>query len=428
VRTALARLPNMHPSMPKFPRKAARLTLVFAAVLPATALWCTPALAQEIVIRPVGSGQTVTVDQEQLEEILASGTVGPTTYKVRYRKGDAYTRVHIPDGRAASIAELLKGAGVRGSYNYIKVERPDGGRPLILSNNQITRTGAATPAVFLDDSGGLNFIRSSTGPKDVNGRDWIKLGLGSLRLTQTNDSQLEDVFIDCPKQSIDAGDTVTCTARVAGPRGDDYVFEFDFGEGKLEVVDAPGYSGYEIKASHTYEEGGDYEVTVSVTTNGSSDTSDSMRSEEIAVASDEPEDTDQDGVGGTGITGGTSTGGTYSGSSGATTPTPPATDSTTPSYDYDFDTPVTNDGNTVEGNLLAAVSSPSSGSASASAAEAAKAATATFESPDPGGALPPAAWAGLGALVLMTAGAGLESGRRPRLPGRLRLHLPLRRR
>ena len=417
----------MGQSMPTFPRKAARRTLLPAAVLTAMAILGAPVLGQTepettpetthviSIISP--SGQNVDVPFEEVDGTI--GETGPVYYRVRQRDG-SIRRVSVTDG--ATIAEVIDKArdlGLRGSYRYITIPRSSYNGSVRLSRNQI-ETGDAAPVVWVGADDALNLLRNSKTSRDVNYKDHVVSTSGSLTLTQTKDRGLT-VKVECrPREKVEAGDKVTCKTWIAGGGyGDDYTIVWDFGddsEPKERLV--KGYSGAPLEVSHTYEKGGSFSVTVDVSTEGASsdegaDDAGELKVEE-AEQDDQSTDTDFDpsrfynGISGA-----------YS-SPGTTTTTPPSTyDSTSSFDDYDFggDVPTTRDEDTVEGNLLASLStSPGGASGSASSSsDSAQAATATFELPENDDSVPPAAWAGIGALALFGAGAGLESGRRPRL-------------
>jgi len=374
-----------------------------------SAVWCAPALGQhEIVIQPADGGTPVTVPFEEVEGTI--GRNGEIFYPVRRKPGTGYNPQRIRNG--ASLAEVIVKArelGLRGSYRYIDIVRSAGDGFVRLSKKQIS-TGNQPPVVWVDEIGRLNLLRASTGPNDLNFRDHVKSS-GSLHLAQTNEDAL-DVLLRCrPDKPIKAGDKVTCTAKVTGGGlGDRYRFRWDFGDGDIEVRSV---QRNQHTMPHTYEEDGDFDITVTVRTNG--DSTEPPGPAEVDVEPGESQETDTTGSGGAGT--GTSTGSAgTTGSYGSTsTPSPTTPTPSTPSAPTPLPTPpATSLGASVAGNLLADISTPAS-PADASAAQAAKSGTATFEPPDSGGVVPAAVWAGLGALLLMTAGAGLESGHRPRL-------------
>jgi hypothetical protein len=388
-----------------FLRTAARPALVASALVALSAVWWSPALAQDegptIIVNPPNGVQV----EVPLSEVV--GSIGPTDYDVRRRKGGRPQKVYIESG--ATVEEVLDHAGVSTGYSYVDIAG------VRWSEDQITR-GQMPPAVWFDPvSGMINLLRGSVDRDDVNYKERVKVS-SPVHLMLADESGLK-VTLSPSDQKVEVGDTVTFEATVTkGGFGEEYTYDWDFGDGGADVDTS---TSTRAKTEYTFEKDGNWEVSLDVTT-ADDDGGDSV---EIKVGKPKPSKRKQKGGGdNNGLNKGGYSEPPSTGSSSTDAYTPVDTKPPPPTTPADL-------GNTVEGNLLADISAPTS-SATASALEAARTGKPDFEEPDGDGTLPPAAWAGLGALALMGTGAGLESGRRPRLRRRglrrPRLRLPRR--
>jgi hypothetical protein len=290
------------------------------------------------------------------------------------------------------------------------------------------------PPVLYIENGQIRFLRQSEDEDDVNRDEWLRMPLGSLTVAQREESSLQ-LHADVSRSGkAKVGDGLTFNVTPHGGASKSYIFEWDFRDGsdKVRTDDPNG------EVNHVFEKAGTYRVRVYAKAFDEEDGETVIGEDGVRVsigkAKQKPDD--QEG-GGDNTSPGAPDSGTYDGDSGAgsstgsTTPYSPSAPTPSPSTDgFDSLTPDSKpftSGNTVEGALLANIDAPLNESTE-SALRAARTGDPDFEVPEASGVLPPAAWAGLGALALMGAGAGLESGRRPRLrrPARLRLSLPRR--
>jgi hypothetical protein len=394
----------MHPSMPNPPRKALRRLLPACVVAAAFAVWCAIALAAPTL--------TVELPDAELREVDVAALREPdidTVYRVRTAKGDDFTQKPVIGYSLGMVFESIN------ATDFEEIELGPAGE-ITLTADQLN--DVPSPALFVEGDE-VMFIRNSQGPKDVNAHHVVTVS--GTTITQSSESSLR--ISASASRKAKAGETVRFQARHSGGGvAKKYDYEWDFDDGETKV-------GQDVK--HAYDEAGTYDVTVTVTSKDSEDDVIEEAVKHVKVNIGEPDEVEEGrSGGGTNTADGAPASGTYGGDSGAggsygtTAPSTPYTPA--PSTDgFDAITsdkdPFEEDGNTVEGALLANIDAPVNDS-TASALRAARTGDPDFEVPESGGALPPAAWAGLGALFLMGAGAGLESGRRPRLrwPARLR--------
>lgn len=398
--------------MPKFPSKAARRVLLVAVAVVASAVPCASALAATTL--------TITLPDEE-KRTVDLATIGKpdtdTIYNVRYEEDGVPRKVPVV---GYSLMQVFAAAGASAGFEEVKLGAD---LEIALSGNQLNDVPPPALRIVGDD---IQFVRNSFGPKDVNGHQLKTFSDGSLNLVQKSESSFNLQAL--AKRKGEVGKPHVFQARWGGGgAGKQYRFKWDFGDG--------GTAGKQ-DVEHEFAEAGSYDAVVTATTRDSDGKIVEEDSAKVTVKIGEPkqERDDREG-GGTNDADGAPYSGTYSGSSGAgsssgdtTTPYTPSTPSTDgfDSILNDKDPPASSFGDQVEGALLANVSAPLNDS-TASAARAARTGNPDFEVPESDDKVPPAALAGLGALALMGAGAGLESGRRPRLRRpRLQLSLPRR--
>lgn len=403
--------------MPTFSLRAFRLIL-----LATVALGASTALAQTPTETPPGPTVIVkTVSDVDIPVELADLDREMTgTYTIR-SPGRELDRINLDAlGGGWSFRTIFEEAGVDNEedVDYVLVPRPDG-ETFVRFTYRGAVGGELPPALYPDEDGTLWFIRHSQDGKDFNRRDWFAIA-GSLTIRQRVRKGLRvHVFPDmrvADPDDAEAGDTLGFYARIQNAAiGDEYSYAWTVQPGDVSLDD-------EIDVRHTFEEDGDYTIKVAVTSDNGDRGSASMN---LTIGDPKRKEKDPPPEDPGGVSTGTTTPApTYDGSSGVDDT---YTDDFVTETD-DFDTPRSALGNQVEGTLLASLSTPPDQPAIDAQSEA-----ASFEVPDEGGPVPPAVWAGMGALLLMGAGAGLESGRRPSLAGvrdRVRglPRLPLRRR
>lgn len=377
------------------------VTVVVAAL---TAWTATARAAGEIVtVAPLGGGgpSEVPLDDVEPEESFID-----TTYPVYSSSGkDAETVRH-----GILLRDILNHAGVDG-YRFVKVRRPDGGS-VTLSVSTLNASPLA-PVVYVDDAGAMRFLRQSTGPSDYNGDDWLTFEDGRMATALVSAGRLK-ATLSASTENPKVGQRVTFRVEVDGTRADvDYRYEWLFDSGQDDQA-RPTTSKPSI--TWTFDENNAF-YTASVNVVGGGEHAGADVSIEVGDASFEPP------PGGDG-------GGEPEQAAPPpvdnTAPTPAPAPADTPigttyddgTFDYDFQqdpttgTGLTVDDGTVEGYLLADASSPPS-SATLDAIEAAREGFEDEEEDD-GSPIPTAVWALLGTLMLVTAGAGLES--RPTRP------------
>lgn|GEM_PF-4491946 len=388
--------------MPPSLHKATRRALFLAATVVALAAWCAPASA--------GTTLTIVLPDEARRTVDVTTDLGApdidTTYMMRRAKGVDPTPKPVKGWALSTVF-----AGVNAN-TFKEVKLGEDGQ-ITVTDDQLN--DVPPPALYVEN-GNVMFIRRSNGPKDFNTVQ--NVDISSSEIVQTSDSSLK--VYPHVKRKAEVGDTLEFDVDTSGGgTGKQYSYEWDFDDGDTA-------KGKQVE--HKYAEAGTYDVTVTVTTPDSEgDTiEEAVAHRRVNVGEPKKKSEEDRPGGGTNTTGGAPTSGTYDGSPGAgsstgdssstTTPYSPAP---TPTQDP-FDT-ITSDkdtspktGEQVSGTLLASVNSEAN-DATASAARAARTGNPDFEVPESDDAIPPAAWAGLGALLLMAAGAGLESGHRPRL-------------
>jgi len=403
--------------MPRSPRKAARTAFPLLAI--ALAVWCATAWASPTITIEMPDAESKSLDLATIDPEPAG-----TSYRIRRKQGEDYDL--LPVDEYYEMADVLKAVGALDGFKEATLDSEGAVR---VSKDQLN--DVPPPALFVDDEGRVRFIRNSTGPKDDNYNEYLSR-FEVKRMTLSSSSSFE-LTANANRRSK-AGEVVTFQGYArGGGSGKIYKLEWDFDDGSATAT------GREV--THTYDEPGTYLPKVSVVTADS----DGERGEEVVegfkrlkVIVGKPKDESGDpGAGGGNDAAGAPDSGTYDGSSGAgssygdtstttpytpSSPTDPFDDSTT-----DQDPAPSTFGDTVEGALLASVSTTAPNAATESAARAAQSGDPDFDVPEPDDDVPPVAWAGIGALFLMGAGAGLESGRRPRLRRpRLRLSIPRR--
>jgi plastocyanin len=393
----------MRSSMPLSLHKAARQALFLAATVVALAVPCAPAFA--------GTTLTIVLPDEERRVVNVETDLGApdidTTYMMR-RSKNSDAKPKTVKGWALSTVF----ATVNATRGFKEVKLGETGQ-ITVTEDQLN--DVPPPALYVEN-GNVMFIRRSNGPKDFNTVQ--NIDISSSEIVQTSESSLK-VFPHI-KSKAEAGDTLEFDVDTSGGgTGKQYSYEWDFDDGKTT-------EGKQVE--HNYAEAGTYDVQVTITSPDSEgDTiEEAVAHRKVNVGEPKKKSEDDRSGGGTNNAGGAPASGTYDGSPGAgsstgdsssTTPYSPAPSPTTPNP---FDT-ITSDkdkplepGEQVSGTLLASVNSPAD-DATASAARAARTGNPDFEVPESDDPVPPAAWAGLGALLFMGAGAGLESGRRPRL-------------
>jgi PKD domain len=389
--------------MPLSLHKAVQRSLLLTFAVVALGAWSAPARASTTLT-------VVLPDEERRTVDLATDLGQPdtrTTYLVRRQKGTAHDRQFV---EGYSLSQVFATIGATRGFKEVKLGA-DG--EITVSENQLN--DVPPPALYIEN-GNVMFIRNSFGAKDVNAYQNIQVS--DTDVVQGSESSLK-LHVG-RKREVDAGEKLEFVVNTSGGgAGKQYGFEWDFDDGDVA-------KGNDVK--HEFAETGTYDVTVTATTrDGEGDTLEEAQAH-VRVNVGEPErksETDRSG-GGTNTAGGAPSSGTYDGSPGAgsstggstppTTPYSPSTPSPDPfdNVTTDNDPPATDTGDQVSGALLANLDAPPN-DATASAARAARTGNPDFQVPEPDDSVSPAAWAGLGALIFMGMGAGLESGRRPRI-------------
>ncbi|MEX1141632.1 MAG: PKD domain-containing protein [Thermoleophilaceae bacterium] len=379
------------------------LTAARRALLPVAVallgLIVSSALAQsggEIVIEPADGGEPVTLTLDDVD-----GSID-TQYPVRDAEGNT-RRIAITPENGAAVDDFLKAAGLDEGYIYLEVGRHRLSRMRVRSGQG---QDGLVPALYFDERG-THFVRPLMGPDDENESDIVTVPAGAFLIRQSVDSTLR-LKVKASKRKIAAGKSVTFEAvATGGGIGDKFEYEWRFGDGsrtaRTRVVE------------HTFDDAGSYRVKVSA------GTADDIVHGGVKIEVGEPKESDVDREGGgTNDADGAPSSGSFDGDSGTggyDTGSSGSFDySTTDGYSPDpyepvgRSAPATSGEPTVEGNLLADISTRPSAAAQA----AARTGTPQENEPvDPAG-VPTAAWALGGALALLGVGAGMESGRHGR--------------
>lgn len=227
-----------------------RALWTFAAALALAAPLGSAAAAhgQDVTVK-LASGGTKSVTLTPGEEDIVE-----REYTVRSGSGERKETV-----TGFSLAWVLEQAGVDlYAFGYVEIER-NGGPPVYLDNAQARNEGngvyADGPPVVWRQGGQTRFLRPSAEASDRNAGDIF--GVDSLRIRVRN-GQLINVKASASRYRVKPGQPVTFTAQVdRAQSGMELKYSWTFRDGQ---------TGSGPKVTHRFEQRGEYNVLVGVTT------------------------------------------------------------------------------------------------------------------------------------------------------------------
>lgn len=250
--------------------------LVGAALVPTSAAAVAPCPDGEpcvVVHSPNLPGGSAVVTREDLN---AGADLSSTTYQIRKPDGHVVSDVSSP--RTVSVRALLglsvlpwQGGDPIGAVTYTEAPHRNS-TPSLLFHDDLLAPGTAgypfegpPPALYVAaDAHVIQYVRSASGPADVNGYDyWQSDEDGPLDLyVHTSGSPSLQPVLTADKTSVPSGGPVTFTVAVQRRPSTPLSYRWTFGDGATTTTSDPT-----TRTAHTYPtQGGTYLGRVEVLT------------------------------------------------------------------------------------------------------------------------------------------------------------------